>query len=203
MLDIASGFSKNCVAVFAFLTGYVLYINREKYNKAMYILRKCISFLYEYWIIAFLFVLVGVLVNETLPSFSIFVLNLFGFEVGAKEIMGYDYVNVTFAWYVRFYLLLIVSMPFILCLLDILDKIKYHVFVGLAACLLVTYLSKVCYQSDAYLVKKLLGVYFEWLPCTLAGYYTCRYNLYAYIQKVKLYFILAFIQYSVNNYVIV
>ena len=70
-------------------------------------MQKLFAFLKDYWVIAIIFLLMGWLLGCNLPTIGIFILNLLGFEVGVQEVMGYDYVNVVFAWYVRFYLLVL------------------------------------------------------------------------------------------------
>lgn len=75
---------KICVSLFAFLTGWVLYLN-PKFKSYSYNLRKAKSFILNYWIAELIFIIVGFMFCLKLPSFSILLANLFGFETGAYE----------------------------------------------------------------------------------------------------------------------
>ena len=204
---ISSDFSKICVAVFAFLNGYVMFLNRDKYKNTKYICQKGIRFLVDYWIIAILFIIIGFAVDENFPSLQVFVMNMFGFEVGAKEVLGYDYINVTFAWYVRFYVMLLITMPVLLRFMDLIDKTKYRIFVGFTVCVVSSILSKTLCHSSAYIVTKLFAVYLEWLPCVIAGYITCKYQLFDYLKNKNKFMIIAFmfllflIQYKIGVFI--
>ena len=83
---------KICVSLFAILTGWVLYLN-PKFKSYSYNFRKAKSFILNYWIAELIFIIVRFMFCLKLPSFSILLANLFGFETGAYEIMGYDYVK--------------------------------------------------------------------------------------------------------------
>lgn len=175
---------KICVGLFAFLTGWVLYLN-PKYMSYKYNFAKAKNFILDYWIVEFIFIIVGVTFCLKLPSFSIFFANLFGFETGSLEVMGYDYVNVTHAWYVRFYLFLLLTFPLLFKVLDIMGKIPS--VLSFAALLLICgLLCLLCRNSEYYVLRKLFAVYFDWLPCVLTGYYFNRYGWYKYFRKVKL-----------------
>ena len=174
---------KICVSLFAFLTGWVLYLN-PKYRSYKYNFTKAKSFVLDYWIVEFIFILVGVAFCLKLPSLPIFFANLFGFKTGSFEVMGYDYVNVTHAWYVRFYLSMLLSFPLLLKALDIMDRIP-SVLSFVFLLLLCGSMRYYCQNSESY-VFKLVAVYSEWLPCVLAGYYFNRYGWYKWFRQIKL-----------------
>lgn len=180
---VISVFCKTCVSVFAFVTGWVLALNAEKYQSFQYICKKLFAFLKDYWVIAIIFLLMGWLLGCNLPTIGIFILNLLGFEVGVQEVMGYDYVNVVFAWYVRFYLLVLLSAPFMLKVISCLSRHNHWVVYAVLSCCSII-LAYLCRLSDVYMVKKLFAVYFEWLPCILAGYFVCRYKMATCAEKM-------------------
>lgn len=174
---------KICVSLFAFLTGWVLYLN-PKFKSYSYNFRKAKSFILNYWIAELIFIIVGFMFCLKLPSFSILLANLFGFETGAYEIMGYDYVNVTFAWYVRFYLFLLLSFPILLRCLNLASKVRPLLsFIGFI--LFFGIMCYLCRMSDNYFVRKLLAVYFEWIPCVVVGYYFNRYGWFRYFERIN------------------
>lgn len=180
---IVGAICKICVSLFAFLTGWVLYLN-PKYMSYSYSFKKAKSFIINYWIAELVFIIVGFIFCLKLPTFSILLANLFGFETGAYEIMGYNYVNVTFAWYVRFYLFLLLSFPILLRSLNLASKVRpllsflgFILFFGIMCYL--------CRMSDNYFVRKLLAVYFEWIPCVVVGYYFNRYGWFRYFERIN------------------
>lgn len=174
---------KICVSLFAFLTGWVLYLN-PKFNSYSYNFGKAKSFILNYWIVELIFIIAGFMFCLKLPSFSILLANLFGFETGAYEIMGYDYVNVTFAWYVRFYLFLLLSFPILLRSLNLASKVRPLLsFIGFM--LFFGIMCYLCRMSDNYFVRKLLAVYFEWIPCVVVGYYFNRYGWFRYFERIN------------------
>ena len=40
-------------------------------------------------------------------------------------------------------------------------------------------------MSDNYFVRKLLAVYFEWIPCVVVGYYFTRYGWFRYFERIN------------------
>ena len=108
-----AAFGNMCVPVFAFISGYALYItNGVKHNSL--ILRgggkKLFNFLISYWLVECLFIIYGLLMNETLPSSTQFLSNMLGLETKP----GNEWINVPFAWYVSFYIVFIILSPLFL-----------------------------------------------------------------------------------------
>ncbi len=168
LLDNISNYSKICVSIFAFLSGWAFWEVKNKFISYRYSVNKCIHFLISYWVVALIFIIIGILTSDNLPTFKIAILNLFGFEVGAKETMHYDYVNVVFAWYVRFYLAVLLTIPIILKIIDKVNIILIF-FVIYVLCVLTQ-------NSELFLIKKWVHVYFQWLPCIVIGIYCNRNN---------------------------
>ena len=166
LFNTISSYCKICVAVFAFLSGWAFWEAKNKFISYKYIVNKCLHFLISYWIVALIFIILGYLTSDKLPSLKIAILNLFGFEVGVKEIMHYDYVNVVFAWYVRFYIVVLFTMPLILKIIE-----KANILLVFLAIYILCILTQ---NSELYLVKKLLHVYFQWIPCVIIGIYCNR-----------------------------
>ena len=177
-----SVFCKVCVSLFAFLTGWVAYLQSDKLISYSYIFKKIKIFLFEYWIIAIFFLIIGYYLNIKLPTFNIFIANILGFEVGVQEIMGCDYINVTMAWYVRFYLSLLLTFPILIIFLKKLSR--YNGAISL--CLIIIFMALIrilCSYIDCYIVKKVIALYFEWTPSVIVGYYCCQYRWLDYIYN--------------------
>lgn len=177
-----SAFCKVCVSLFAFLSGWVAYLQSDKLISYGYIFKKIKTFLFEYWIIAIFFLIIGYYLNIKLPTFNIFIANIFGFEVGVQEIMGCDYINVTMAWYVRFYMSLLLTFPILMFFLKKLSR--YNGAISL--CLIIIFMALIrilCSYIDCYIVKKVIALYFEWTPSVIVGYYCCQYKWLDYIYN--------------------
>jgi len=102
-------FAKVCVALFAFNTGYAMYSSSESFLNGKAIVR-LFKFLSAYWVVCLLFYFYGYAINETLPSPHEILLNLFGINTSPNQ----RYINIPFAWYVRFYVICLLISPLII-----------------------------------------------------------------------------------------
>ncbi len=100
-------FGNFCVSLFAFLTGYSFFAVQDKWKNLKTRIKNMIEFLVYYWIYEIIFLLIGISQNCVIPDFKIIILNMFGIKTG----VGMPYVNVPFAWYVSFYLFVILIYP--------------------------------------------------------------------------------------------
>lgn len=101
---------KLCVAIFAFMSGYAIWINRKKYIGLKYVAGRAAEFLLNYWIIVFLFYIYACATGDRRPDAGTLLQNLYGGATGP----GFPYVNVAFAWYVYFYIVLLMLSPILL-----------------------------------------------------------------------------------------
>ena len=109
-----------CVAIFAFLNGYGLTASLEsktsKLTKFLYLLKKGLVFLLEYWFIVFTLFLPFFLASGNTMDVSLFF----------RTLIGYNGIH-GFAWYVWFFLIVLVLSPF----LPYLFPKKAHWSIGL------------------------------------------------------------------------
>lgn len=105
-----AAFGKLCVALFAFSSGYVIWKSPEEYICVRKRINRIIKFLFNYWIVFALFLLYGLLVGDLLPKGVDFFYNL----IGLRTCPTMEYVNVAFAWYVTFYVVLLLLSPLLL-----------------------------------------------------------------------------------------
>ena len=113
--EYVGGFSKICVAIFAFLSGYAMYYTYVRRGMGGYrhSLKKLSVFLLTYWIILFLlFIPVMCLTGVYRFSLKELFFNLFGIETTYCKI----------AWYVRFYIELVITFPIWLTLYTKIKK---------------------------------------------------------------------------------
>ncbi len=175
-LEYALGqFGHICVALFAFITGYGMFFSYCGRRHCQKTVRKGASFLVLYWLVLFG---VAIPVNLALGKTDITPLLI------AENMITYDHTLVSFAWYVRFYLALLVTLPiFYKCLTK-------SAYVTIASFLIFPaaanyYLSTIA--SDNVFVAKAVYFsmeYFLWITTALMGLCFARYNLFEKIGNV-------------------
>lgn len=101
---------KLCVAIFAFSSGYDIWVNRESFAKYKSIGKRTLKFLFNYWIILAAFLIYAIIIGDNIPTGRDFIHNIYGVHTGPHE----PYVNVAFAWYVVFYVSLLLMTPLLI-----------------------------------------------------------------------------------------
>ncbi len=98
-----------CVAFFAFNTGYSMWVNSSQYEFSNYglILKRLLKFLISYWVILLLFVLYRFFENGELPTAYDLFFNMIALKTS----------YITFAWYVSFYIAVMLLSPVIVRML--------------------------------------------------------------------------------------
>lgn len=202
---LASG-DKLCVAMFAFMSGFALYLQSRRNWTIQNAVKKLLNFLTIYWIVMLLFLVYGIIINESIPDISILVLNMWGCKTGPH----YPYVNCAFAWYVYYYVFLMVLSPLIIKLFS--GNRFYLDLYMLLGFIVITTLTDIYLNSIPYL-ETCLKVLFA----SLVGYIVAKYNIferistkYANLNSIVLIGILALVFGSrqclllldLNNYVL-
>ena len=173
-------FCKLCIGIYAFITGYAAYINREKYCSIRYCFKKIMTFLLSYWVVYALFLLYGVIAHEPLPSLGGLVQNLFGFHTDIDN----EWICVVFAWYVRFHIFTVASLCFWFRLRYCADTRKRVVMAAealavlLCLCVLSTRLGLV-----HELIKRLARKIVETSPMVISGLICARFTIFEKIKK--------------------
>ena len=138
--------SKLCVSIFAFLTAYAFFFHRDKSH--IYVLRKIIVFLCHYWMIL-LFVYLSA--AYLLADFSL--LPLFLCDILPTKAAGL----MQFAWYVTFYAMLMLLLPY----LNAAEKAKgilfQTVFPILSGALFSFFLKSADLQGSSFVCAVLMG----------------------------------------------
>lgn len=151
------GFSKICVAMFAFLTGVAFYYSYKSGIKKGYIhnLKKLPRFLLTYYLIILL-VYVPIIYGLRLRDFSLLEL--------IRNILLMDTTYCRIAWYVRFYVMAVVLFPFWMGLFVLIRKlglIHGYVIVYLIQVILYIFSIKLC--SSYYLQEYLFHIPLIWI----------------------------------------
>lgn len=105
-----AAFGKICVSIFAFSSGYAIWVKASDYQSFKAIATRILKFLFNYWVIFGLFLIYALCIGDQIPVGKAMTMNLLGLQTAP----AYPYVNVAFAWYVAFYLCLLLSAPLIL-----------------------------------------------------------------------------------------
>ena len=106
-MRLSADFGDICVQIFAIMSGYALYVSPKSYGSWKIRAVRLFNFISAYWMIYALFLLIGWLNDDTLPSREQLLWNLIGLDTGPHK----SGVNVPFAWYVAFYIEFILLTP--------------------------------------------------------------------------------------------
>lgn len=160
--------TKLCVCVFAFITGWAFCISKKK--KLTDIIIRLIKFLVVYWLAAIPIIVFAAALCGFAPSPLVLVLEFFGVS---HNVM-------IFCWYVLFY---IISMLLMVCLYRLFNKnIWLAIILGVIAPIAV-FMGLMAVNPIAE-IDEILNNLKHWFPCVSAGFICCRYNLFAYPDKL-------------------
>ena len=177
------GYSKICVAIFAFLTGIgFFYSIGKKSIKEAYItnLKKGIKFLLVYWLIIVL-VYIPIMILSDLYVFDLadFLLNLFGYRT------SYCWI----AWYVRFYVEVLATFPLIIGVFKLGSWEKKPLCVRLIV-LVVLWGLHVYIKNPTDGILHYVAEYLTYIPLIILGYIVAEKDLLSifsnWIQKFNL-----------------
>lgn len=173
-----------CVEIFAFTSGYALWLNRDRQSIKI----KCnrlIKFLVGYWLVYCIFLIIGYLNDDELPTFNNFLINAVGINVGPKQ-----WVNVPFAWYICYYVEFVLLSSWILKVFS-----KRNKWIDLATCIAVILLIELVQLPifNMYLVLRPLTYIWPLLASSiglLANKYQVLDKLGVYLTNKNLLFLL-------------
>lgn len=163
-----------CICMFMFLTGYGMFYSYKKGNAFAVSVKKAGKFLLKYWLLIFTFFIpVQLLCGRT----------YFDPSKWYQELLGIYTSIVGFAWYVRFYLLTMLTLPLLKKL------IGKNPFISIAACTLPFTLVCVLLRIlSTHIVFHNAGAiaeeYFRYISVVLLGYCFAKYALYDKIDSL-------------------
>lgn len=97
-------FSKICVSIFLFLSGYGMYITYFNKKPTIYsIIKRIKSFYFKYWFIFVIFIIIGIAIGKINTNYKEIVLNFFGFSSSLNGEW----------WFIKVYIILIAIYPLI------------------------------------------------------------------------------------------
>lgn len=109
-----------CVSIFAFNTGFVIYKLRELYRDYKFIFKRIVNLLLAYWIIWIPFLAIGMALELEMPDPIRLIKNAFGLNLT----VAWGPINIWYAWYVCYYIFIMLTAPFIILLFS---KTKWYV----------------------------------------------------------------------------
>ncbi len=162
-------FGHICVAIFAFLTGYGMFFSYQTGHIMGKTLKKLFGFLLAYWLILFgVAIPVNLILGKTDITFTLILKNMF----------AYDCSLVPFAWYVRFYIEILLTLPLFYKLMTKKPYITIPLFLIIPA-IINHYMGNVP-GINSFIIKLVFFSmeYFLWIPCVLIGLCFARYKLF-------------------------
>ncbi len=174
-LEYAIGqFGHICVSLFAFITGYGMFFTYKKGSIVKKSFKKGYSFLVCYWLVLFgIAIPVNLALGKTDITVRLIIENMF----------TYDHTLVSFAWYVRFYLAMLITLPIFYFMMT--DKAYFIIPVFLFLPAGANYLLSTISSANFFVVK---GVYFAmeyflWITPALMGLCFAKYGLFEKLGK--------------------
>lgn len=165
-------FSKICVSMFAFNTGYSMCVCREIYTSWQKLLKRIVRFLICYWSVYFLYIIYALISNDTLPTIRQCVFNLIGLKCSPNRF----WVNVPFAWYVSFYLFVILLFPFIDKVFYKKRKLFYDIILTIICMYFLCSIHEKFSEHPFFYNMLFFG-------SVLSGYISCKHNFLSYFSQ--------------------
>ena len=160
--------SQICVGIFAFITGYLYYFNKNKTYK--YSIRKITDIIFSYW-----FVCISIIIFALIMGFI-----KFDLEYILKELLLFDNKIMCFCWYVRFYILTMIILP---VFTKMFNKSKFLsiVIVMLTKNLLIILILKNLLNSK--ILFETFQEFIIYFPIVLIGYIFANFSIFNKIEN--------------------
>lgn len=185
--EVIAVFCKVCVGLFAFTSGYAMFVHSERYKKIKNCLARALQFLVQYWVVFLFFLVVGVIVKEPLPTIETFLLQCFGIHTATGFSWSYNTgIHPKFAWYVSFYLIFLMLHPLLSKLSKFnfwIDNIIYLItFYG--GYFIITGLLPINSPGTVADIYSILSRFATWGHIGMEGYLFAKYDMFEKIDNV-------------------
>lgn len=178
ILFAVASYCKVCVGIFIFITGYALYLKKENY---LDLCGRVFRFLKKYWIIYFLFILIGWAAREPLPGITIAIRQMFGFSTMTGYGGGNESIHPVFAWYVSIYITFILTAP-------LWQKLcRYNPMTDFILCFGLANTVSVCLRNQDIIplsstLRSFIFLYASYVPVGMLGYIFAKYSVFGKIK---------------------
>lgn len=163
-----------CVGIFMFLTGYGMFYSYQKGNCVSISIKRIIKFLSKYWILLFTFFLpIELLTGRT----------YYNPEKWFQELFGVYTSIVNFAWYVRFYVLAMLTLPILIHFLKgkSYNSLLFSIVPFQIISLILRFLStKITFHN----AEAITAEYFRYISLVLIGYCFAKFELFNKFDKL-------------------
>lgn len=171
---ISAAFCKLCVEIFAFNSGYAMSENTKAYDLISKRIRRLFQFLFSYWCICALFIVYALIFKEKLPTLNLFILNVFGLYVGPGET-----VNVVYAWYVSFYISIVLLFP---CLCKLFKE--KSPFINIARMFILIIISSLYFNKlPPFIFSEVIHSLITYSGCWMMGFLFSKHQLFNFFNK--------------------
>lgn len=181
-MELAS-FGKICVGLYAFVSGYVLFVQKDIYSNITMIIKRVFRFLDNYWRIFFVFIIFGIALSEPMPPVTRFIQQCFGISTATGfNWEFFDAIHPVFAWYVSFYLMFLFIAP----VLAKVCKYGFALDVLLISVILFggSYLINVLLPIGEYTtIKTLITAFSTWGHIGMLGFLFAKHNIFCIIHE--------------------
>lgn len=172
---------KICVYIFAFLSGFALYYNQERYKSTLYRVKKILSLYLDYWSCLAIIIVIGAICREPLPHSTQQVLQaIFALNTGVQSYRT-GVVGSTFAWYIAFYAEVLLSWG---VLRKLLSKLNFSFFVDSAIVVLLIKMVTVALDVLGVLQIWTITQYFYYIQILIIGYLAAKYDVYDRVKRI-------------------
>lgn len=111
--EIIAPFGQLCVAIFAFNSGFIIAKLKQNYIHYKQNFIRGLKFLIGYWLVCLFFIVLSLTpFFYDIPDLKTLLLNLIGIDLSARA----NYMNVAHAWYVLYYITLLLLAPTLICI---------------------------------------------------------------------------------------
>lgn len=169
-------FGKICVGIFAFLSGFGLwyiYSKRGILKGYIYNIKKLSCFLRTYWIIMFAIYI---------PVMEYIGIYRFDIKELCLNLLAYKTTYIRVAWYVRFYLELILTFPIYIYILNFIRKniYNYNSIINEIILIICIYILRII--LDGVNINLYLIEYLEYTPIVILGYSFAAHSIFLKIN---------------------
>lgn len=178
-------FCKLCVALYAFISGYGMYLsaNKKKFEKVedkliydiKFSIKHLIKFYFKFSIVFLIFIPLGYI--------------FFNIDFNIKELIK-NYLTISHSyngewWYIRAYIYMLILFPFLdvlMCKIKDKNSFKIKSILIILPCLFIAIILK--FNILDVTIKDFFNLHFMYILCFIVGYLFSQFNIYGKIENI-------------------
>ena len=162
----------NPVPIFCFITGYTYFYSKNKTLKQSF--KKILKILIPFWVVMITFMIIGIITNTYDFGIGNFMLECFGLE---KQIMF-------FCWYIYFYIIVMITMPFISKLSNKLNFTQNFLILLFVPVIIFYALKGIFFNND--IIVGVLDNLIVFYPSVIAGFLVSKYGVFNKLESINI-----------------